>query len=108
MPNDSPFRRLPEAGRRALTFTYEGRTLPAFEGDSVAAAILAAGIAETRRTPAGGAPRGPFCMMGACFDCLMEIDGAPNRQACMVEVREGMRVRPMAGARDLGEDTADD
>ena len=103
MPNDSPFRRLPEAGRRAVTIAFGDRTLPALEGVSVAAAILAAGIATTRHTPVSGAPRGPFCMMGVCFDCLMEIDGEPNRQACMVEVREGMRVRPMAGARGLGE-----
>ncbi|MEZ5620583.1 MAG: (2Fe-2S)-binding protein [Burkholderiaceae bacterium] len=38
------------------------------------------------------APRAPMCLMGVCFDCLVEIDGRPNVQACMVEVREGMRV----------------
>jgi D-hydroxyproline dehydrogenase subunit gamma len=108
VPNDSPFRRLPDPGRRAVAITFENRPLQACEGDSVAAAILAAGIATTRKTPIGGAPRGPFCMIGVCFECLVEIDGTPNRQACMVEVRAGMRVRPMAGARRLGEDKADD
>jgi hypothetical protein len=40
-------------------------------------------------------------MMGACFDCLVEIDGVPSRQACMVEVSAGMRIRSQEGARDL-------
>ena len=108
MPNASPFRRLPDPSRRLVAIIFEDRTLEAREGDSVAAAVLAAGIATTRRTPVSGAPRGPYCMIGVCFECLMEIDGTPNRQACMVTVHEGMRVRPMAGARDLGTAPADD
>ena len=52
-----------------------------------------------RETPVTGAKRLPYCMMGVCFDCLAEIDGVPNRQACMVEVREGMTIRPQRGAR---------
>jgi NADH dehydrogenase/NADH:ubiquinone oxidoreductase subunit G len=47
-------------------------------------------------------------MMGACFDCLVEIDGEPNRQACMTLVEDGMVVRPMAGARPLDRTNADD
>jgi len=65
-------------------------------GESVAAALLASGNPVCRHTPATGADRAPFCMMGVCFDCLMEIDGVPNRQACLVEVREGMQVRRQA------------
>ena len=57
------------------------------------AAVLASGNPACRQTPVTGAARAPFCMMGACFDCLIEIDGVPNRQACLVEVREGMQVR---------------
>lgn len=108
MPNASPFRRLPDAKRRAVTIAFEDRELQAREGESVAAAILAAGIATTRRTPVSGAPRGPFCMIGVCFECLVEIDGEPNRQACMVEVQDGMKVQPMAGARGLGKVSSDD
>jgi predicted molibdopterin-dependent oxidoreductase YjgC len=99
VPNDSAFRRLPETARPQVTINVDGRPVAACEGDTVAAAVLAAGIVATRRTPVSGAPRGPFCMMGACFECLMEIDGVPNRQACTVEVRDGMVVRAMAGAR---------
>ncbi len=108
MPNASLFRRLPDPKRRTVAITFEDRTVQAREGDSVAAAMLAAGMVTARRTPVGGAHRGPYCMMGVCFDCLVEIDGTPNRQACMVEVREGMRVRPMTGAPGLGKAPAHD
>ncbi|BFG78750.1 (2Fe-2S)-binding protein [Paraburkholderia terrae] len=70
-------------------------------GRSVAAALLASGIARFRATPVSGAPRAPYCMMGACFECLVEIDGVPSRQSCMVTVRDGMRIRSQEGARDL-------
>ncbi len=46
-------------------------------------------------------------MMGACFECLVEIDGISNRQACMIQVRAGMIVRRMAGARSLAGDAGD-
>ena len=94
------FRRL-EPGRVALRIDFEGRSVPACPGDSVAAALLAAGAGPFRQTPASGAPRSAYCMMGACFDCLVEIDGAPNRQACLVPVADGMRVRRQRGARAL-------
>ena len=54
-----------------------------------------------RTTPVSGAPRGPYCMMGACFECLVSVDGEPNQQACMVPARDGMRVERMQGARRL-------
>jgi len=83
-----------------VTITFEGEELSARRGDSVAAALLAAGHVVFRDTPVSGAGRGPYCMMGACFDCLVEIDGEPARQACMTEVREGMRVARQRGAAD--------
>jgi len=93
------FRRLPEDGPAAVTIYLDGELVSAREGDTVAAAMLIAGVGHTRTTPVGGKPRLPYCMMGVCFDCLMEIDGVPNRQACQVVVRDGMRVRRQAGAR---------
>lgn len=106
MPSGSGFRRLDEAAA-PVALEIEGVPVTAREGDTVAAAMLAAGILAGRETPVSGAPRGPFCMMGACFDCLVEIDGAPNRQACMTPVSPGMRVRRMRGARLLPEAAAD-
>jgi len=85
----------------AVTLSFDGRQIRAREGDSVAAALLANGFAVTRSTPALGAPRGPYCMMGACFECLAVVDGLPNVQTCMVPVRPGMRVERQHGAREL-------
>jgi predicted molibdopterin-dependent oxidoreductase YjgC len=70
-------------------------------GLSVAAAVLWTGGLVTRHTAVSGSPRAPFCMMGVCFDCLMEIDGEANQQACMVTVRDGMRVSRQQGAPKL-------
>jgi predicted molibdopterin-dependent oxidoreductase YjgC len=101
VPKDSGFRRLAEPGGAAVTLSFEGAALSARAGETVAAALLAAGLFSNRDTPVSSAPRGPFCMMGACYDCLVEIDGEPNRQACMTEVAEGMQVRRMQGACPL-------
>ena len=102
MPNGSKFSRLTDPAEKTLSFRFEGETLTAWEGDTVAAALLAAGYGATRDTTVSGVRRGAFCMMGVCFDCLVEIDGEPNRQSCQVLVREGMAVRRMSGARDAG------
>jgi D-hydroxyproline dehydrogenase subunit gamma len=96
------FRRLqPDAGVR-VTITIDGRAVEAAEGDTVAAALLAAGLDHCRTTPVSGAPRAPYCMMGVCFDCLVTIDGVGSRQACLVPVREGMKVEIQHGKRELG------
>ena len=82
-----------KSGAKRLKITFEGASVNALEGDSVAAAILSTEPGYTRQTPVSGSQRAPYCMMGVCFECLMEIDGIPNRQACMVQVRNGMDVR---------------
>jgi predicted molibdopterin-dependent oxidoreductase YjgC len=82
----------PEATGVSVTLDGAPLTLP--EGANLAAALLAAGVSVFRATPATGARRGPFCMMGSCFDCLVEIDGV-TRQACLTEVEDGLAiVRP--------------
>jgi len=68
-------------------------------GASVAVAVLLAGHVAIRETAVSGAPRGPLCHMGSCFDCLIEIDGVGNRQACMATVTPGMRITRQHGAR---------
>ncbi|MCB9946673.1 MAG: (2Fe-2S)-binding protein [Rhodospirillaceae bacterium] len=92
----SPFLELDTAAPQG-TVWFDGAPLDLPLGANLAAALLAAGVAVFRHTPATGAPRGPFCMMGACFDCLVEIDGVA-RQACMLEVADGLRItRPRGG-----------
>ena len=74
-------------------------------GDTVAIALLKAGVLPFRRTAVSGQARAPLCLMGVCFDCLVEVDGRANLQACMVEVSGGMVVRLLDGARPLDLDT---
>jgi hypothetical protein len=95
------FRRLPDAAGDAVAFTIDDRPALAFAGDSVAAALLLAGVEHCRTTPVSGAKRAPYCMMGVCFDCLVTIDGVGNRQACLIGVQEGMRVESQQGARAI-------
>jgi hypothetical protein len=85
------------------TILWDGRELPARRGESLAAALLAAGVLAFRETAVSGAPRGPLCLMGACFDCLVQLEGVPNVQACMVPVRPGLSAGPQHGMRDLPE-----
>jgi D-hydroxyproline dehydrogenase subunit gamma len=95
------FIRLPEAEVAASIFlTIDGRSVRARPGDSVAAALFAAGFTHCRSTPVGGAKRAPYCMIGVCFECLLTIDGVGNCQGCLVAVREGMRVALQQGKRD--------
>lgn len=82
-----------------MPVTIDGQPFAARAGDSVAAALLAAGVSACRSTPVSGAARGPYCLMGACFECLVTIDGRPNQQGCLVPVRAGMRIERQSGAR---------
>ena len=85
----------PEAVRVPVRFAGETLMLP--EAANLAAALLAAGVTVLRHTPVSGAPRAPYCMMGACFDCLVEVEGVV-RQACMMEVAKGLEIaRPHEG-----------
>jgi predicted molibdopterin-dependent oxidoreductase YjgC len=87
---------------RDLTIWFDDRAISARNGDSVAVALLAAGVTTTRFTPVSGAPRGPYCMMGACFECLADVDGRPNVQTCMTPARYGMRINRQDGAPTIG------
>ena len=84
-----------------LTIWFEGAPIAARASDSIAVALLAGGIVATRSTAISGSSRGPFCMMGACFECLAMVDGTPNVQTCMTPVRDGMRVLRQVGARQI-------
>lgn len=99
MPNDSAFKRLPVNPSDTVQLWVEGQPVNARRGESVAAAVLSAGLGPTRTTPVSGSPRAPYCMMGVCFECLMEIDGRANTQGCMTPVAQGMQVRFQQGAR---------
>ena len=84
-----------------VTIWWNDKPLQARPDDSIAVALLAGGVTTTRTTAASSAPRGPYCMMGACFECLAEVDGRPNVQTCMTQVQEGMHIRQQSGAKQL-------
>ena len=95
------FQRVGKSGGDVVISVDRAR-VTAQAGDSVAAALLAAGLTPTRTTPVSGAPRAPYCMMGVCFECLVTVDDIGNRQGCLIPVREGMRVETQKGKREAG------
>jgi len=81
-----------------LTLFLDGQPITARSGETIAACLLRAGAEYFRTTPISGSPRLPYCMIGNCFDCLVEIDGVGIQQACLTLVQDGMRVRRQNGA----------
>lgn len=92
----------PNTNPTTIALTVDGKPISARAGDTVAAALLAAGIDHIRTTPVSGAPRAPYCLMGVCFECLVNIDGVGSRQGCLIPVREGMRIETQQGKREAG------
>lgn len=75
-----------------FTVTFDGRQVEALPGQTVAAVLWAAGVTSWRATRGEGRPRGVFCGIGVCFDCLVTIDGAAGQRACLIPARAGMTV----------------
>jgi predicted molibdopterin-dependent oxidoreductase YjgC len=93
MPPDEDLLRTPGIRRGArFTLTFDGREITAHEGESVLGALWAAGIRTLHVTARTREPRGFYCGMGACFDCIVTIDGVPNLRACAEPARPGMRI----------------
>ncbi|WP_010161943.1 (2Fe-2S)-binding protein [Sphingomonas sp. PAMC 26617] len=93
-------------GRGSVIIVIDGKPIVADEGEAVAAVLLRTSPFTSRTTPVSGALRAPFCMMGACFDCLVEIDGHSSKRSCMAMVRDGMVVRRQSGRPDPASDAA--
>jgi predicted molibdopterin-dependent oxidoreductase YjgC len=85
----------------AFEIILDGRPLPAHDGETVAAAILASGRRLLRVTRKRREPRSMFCNIGLCHECRMVIEGRPNVRACQTAARPGMVVQTQHG---LGED----
>jgi len=76
----------------AMEILVDGVAILAYPGESIAAAMMAAGLRRTRGSSRRGEPRGFFCGMGVCWECAVRIDAARTERACMERVRPGMRV----------------
>ena len=82
---------------RLVTFKYDGKDLQGYEGEPIAAALKAAGVMVHRYTAKRHEPRGIFCAIGRCTDCVMVVNGEPNVRTCMTLLEAGMDVRTQFG-----------
>ncbi|GAB2930927.1 hypothetical protein GCM10027280_18130 [Micromonospora polyrhachis] len=90
-------------------FSFDGHPIATDGERSIAAALLDAGIRSWRTTRVNGRPRGVFCGIGVCFDCLVRINGTPDQRACLVTARPGdvvesedvVKTRDVVETRDL-------
>ncbi|MCG8273947.1 (2Fe-2S)-binding protein [Aquamicrobium sp. NLF2-7] len=87
-----------------ITFSFGSEAIEAWEGETVATALLTSGVIITGVRPMSGRGRGPYCLIGVCHECLVEIDGLANQRACMTAVRKNMKVCRQTGPRRLMEE----
>ncbi len=83
--------------KRVVEFTYDGQIVMGLEGEPIAIALEAAGVMVHRYTKKYHKPRGIFCAIGRCTDCVMVVDGKPNIRTCITPLKEGMRVQTQYG-----------
>lgn len=88
-----------QKGKR-VTFTYNDRELEGYEGEPIAAALKSAGVMVHRYTKKEHKPRGIFCAIGRCMDCVMVVDGKPNVRTCVTPLAAGMKVQTQYGVSD--------
>ena len=93
---------------REVPFTFDGKPMKGYEGEPVAAALKAAGVMVHRYTKKEHKPRGIFCAIGRCTDCVMIVDGKPNIRTCVTPLVEGMEVKTQYGVRDKKEGIKDE
>ncbi|MBT2457855.1 (2Fe-2S)-binding protein [Streptomyces sp. ISL-86] len=96
-PDRSPRDLVGGAPAATYVLRFDGRELTAQTGQSIAAVLWGAGILAWRTTREGGAPRGAFCGIGSCYDCLVTVNGRPNQRACLVPARPGDTVTTQEG-----------
>lgn len=93
---EHPILGVPEKGER-VTFYLDGKPMTGYAGEPIAMALRAAGVMVHRYTARRHEPRGMFCAIGRCTDCVMVVDGVPNVRTCMTPLAAGMDVRTQDG-----------
>ncbi|MCM1552314.1 MAG: (2Fe-2S)-binding protein [Butyrivibrio sp.] len=88
---EHPILGAPQKGRM-VTFSFDGKEIEGYEGEPIAAALKAAGVMVHRYTQKEHKPRGIFCAIGRCTDCVMVVNGKPNIRTCVTPLEEGMQV----------------
>ncbi len=85
-----------------VTIYCDGMEILAIKGEPIAAALLSAGLRTFRKTVKTGEPRGVYCGIGQCNDCIMEVNGIPNVRTCVTLVEEGMIIKTQEGLGKSG------
>lgn len=91
--------------KKVIPFTYDGMPLTGYEGEPIAMALEAAGIMIHRYTKKYHEPRGVFCAIGRCTDCVMVVDKIPNVRTCITPLKEGMVIQTQYGVSAQEEST---
>ena len=86
------FRKLKDSRKKEIVFFFEGKKLTAFDGETIASALLSSGEIFFRESKINNY-RGPYCMIGICFECLVDVDQMQSLQACQVIVKNNMQVK---------------
>ncbi|MCP4220932.1 MAG: (2Fe-2S)-binding protein [bacterium] len=69
-----------------------GKKVPAYKGEILLPALMAAGYKKLKKNPVSGEHRGALCGMGVCFECTVTLNGIPNTRSCMTEVEDNMEI----------------
>lgn len=85
---------------RPVSFYFDGKELQGYEGEPIAAALKAASVMVHRYTKKEHKPRGIFCAIGRCTDCVMVVNGKPNVRTCVTPLEEGMKVQTQFGVSE--------
>lgn len=88
-----------------VTITVDGEPVTGITGQSIAGIVMACDQLELRRTANGNRPRGVFCGIGVCFDCLVEVNGVQDVRACQRKAREGDVIATQSGDGTSGGDS---
>lgn len=86
-----------EEDRKKVTVFIDGKQYEAYEGEMIAATLMANGIMVHRHTSKSNEPRGIYCGIGQCTDCVMTVDGKPNVRTCITPVKDNMKIETQDG-----------
>jgi sarcosine oxidase subunit alpha len=78
--------------KEKVTLSVNGKDVPAYKGETILAALMAAGYKTLKKSPLEKNPRGALCGMGVCFECIVTVNGIPNIRSCMTEVEDNMEI----------------
>ena len=98
---DHPILSFDKVRKRKVKFIFDGEEMYGYEGETIGAALHAAGIQEYKKSPRHGRANGFFCAIGNCSSCNMTVNGVPNVRVCVEPLKEGMVVQRQSGKGEI-------